>query len=71
MRLLTTQEQRARVVMGSNTLKQRERVADTVRGRGCELRRVKKRVHRDDLLDQRGHNAWFGMLVRVDAYDML
>lgn len=54
----TVQEEGPSLVVGSNTLKESERIADSVGGGGCELRRVEQCIDRDDLLEERGHNTW-------------
>lgn len=41
----TAQEETARIAVRSNTLQQRQGIADTVASRGCELRRVEERVY--------------------------
>ncbi len=54
----TGQKQAARLVVRGHALQQRQGVADTVRGGRGELRGVEQRVDRDDLLQERCHDAY-------------
>ena len=53
----TSKEQRARLMMRSHTLQQRQSIADSIRRCGGKLRGIKQRVHRYDLLEQRSHDT--------------
>lgn len=53
----TIQEERAGLAVTSNALQQSQRVADAVRGGSRQLRWVEEWVDRDNLLQERGHDA--------------
>ena len=54
---LTVKEQRPSLIVRCHALQERQRIADPVRCCGGQLRRVKQRVYRDDLLEQRCHDT--------------
>lgn len=53
----TVQKQSPSVIVGGHTLQQGQRIADPVGGGRCELRRIQKRVHGNDLLKQSRHDS--------------
>jgi hypothetical protein len=54
---LTIQEQGSGLIVRRDALQKRQGVADPIRRRSGELRRVEKGIYRDDLLEQGGHDA--------------
>lgn len=55
---LTIQEQRSSLSVRSNALQQSKGIADSVGSSRGQLGRVQQRIYGDDLLQQRGHNAY-------------
>jgi hypothetical protein len=53
----TVQEQSPCVIVGGHTLQQSQGIADPVGGGRCQLRRIQKRVHGNDLLQQSSHDS--------------
>jgi len=64
----TIKEQSTSLIMGCNALQKSKRIADSVGSRRRELRWVEKCIDRNDLLQQRGHDA-YSELVYIPTND--